>query len=558
MTLGGPAIPLESQHAFSARRCRASVRGAVGLILLTAAALKVFFPTEAQLWPLDRWWPGAAWPAAALVAFEVLLGGWLLSGVRPGMARWTAIACFAAFLVVMVAKGAAGLGNCGCFGSLSVNPWLAAGLDLGVVVLLVWARPDHNETSPSICKTFRAGRLVLGTVAAVVASFASWHVLAAGPQVMDGTAETAKATAPGPVILATDQWVGKRLPLLDHLAADVRNQLAAGRWLVVLHRHDCPACGELIAGLRNELTAPDRARSAIRVALIELPPHDIDASDGSDPFLRARLPDDRQWIATAPTVLHLQDAVVTTATEGSGAGQTAKTSIAAAPPLARGQSHDLGYVEPSGTRRIVFRVSNPSDAPLRIEQTKIECSCLQPAAMPEAIPANGTVDIEIAFTAPRVRTAGYAKRVWLITDDPARRAIALTVAADIGIPLQLEPAELTLPVHGPGQVATGRLRLVNRGSKPVRPLYATTSDTACVAQVGLAAPAGGSTEILLRVGPFADDPPAEPIRVRVHTDSPDQPALEASVRLQTPGGFVSPVPPHPSAALPAALPRERP
>ncbi|MHC4475226.1 MAG: hypothetical protein ACYTEL_06260 [Planctomycetota bacterium] len=41
-------------------------------------------------------------------------------------------------------------------------------------------------------------------------------------------------------VLEPETWVGKKLPILEHI--DIGESLKKGNWLILLYRHDCPDC----------------------------------------------------------------------------------------------------------------------------------------------------------------------------------------------------------------------------------------------------------------------------------------------------------------------------
>src|SRR5690606_34159712 len=52
------------------------------------------------------------------------------------------------------------------------------------------------------------------------------------------SADDLRAATGGLVILEPEKWIGKPLPIADWIDVD----LSTGDWIVLLHRHDCPAC----------------------------------------------------------------------------------------------------------------------------------------------------------------------------------------------------------------------------------------------------------------------------------------------------------------------------
>src|SRR4051794_11365872 len=54
---------------------------------------------------------------------ELLGGFWMLAGLAPARTRRWAFAAFTGLAAASLSQGLAGKCSCGCFGSLSVNPW---------------------------------------------------------------------------------------------------------------------------------------------------------------------------------------------------------------------------------------------------------------------------------------------------------------------------------------------------------------------------------------------------------------------------------------------------
>jgi len=110
------------------------VRVLLGLLLLTAAGLKGYqLATEpvAGTGLLD-----SRWFLIGVVEFELLFGLSLLAGVFPKQGWCVALACFACFASVSLAKALSGESSCGGFGQVTVNPWYTFGLDALLVCTL--------------------------------------------------------------------------------------------------------------------------------------------------------------------------------------------------------------------------------------------------------------------------------------------------------------------------------------------------------------------------------------------------------------------------------------
>lgn len=122
------------------------VFASVGIVLLTAAGLKGYQLSRS---------PSATDPlfesrtvAVVSAAWEAVLGGWLLTGAWPALARLTAFGCFVVFAIAAVYLALAGRDSCGCFGLVRVVPWATFGLDIALIGLLAAARPSAQRFQP--------------------------------------------------------------------------------------------------------------------------------------------------------------------------------------------------------------------------------------------------------------------------------------------------------------------------------------------------------------------------------------------------------------------------
>src|ERR1022692_2385622 len=108
----------------------------LGLLLLIAAGLKVYgFGVD----PVARMGIFSS-PAFqfTVIAFEISLGLWLLSGIQP-IGSWVAVLItFFGFAGASFYQGWIGQASCGCLGNkLSVNPWYMFVVDIAAVVTLI-------------------------------------------------------------------------------------------------------------------------------------------------------------------------------------------------------------------------------------------------------------------------------------------------------------------------------------------------------------------------------------------------------------------------------------
>ena len=110
-----------------------------GLVLLSAAALKLY---GLNVSPFAQYgWLLTPAVQSSAVAWEVLLGIWLLSGANRFLAWVATVATFAAFAGVSGYLGFIGQASCGCFGVIQASPWAAFAVDVSALVMLALARP---------------------------------------------------------------------------------------------------------------------------------------------------------------------------------------------------------------------------------------------------------------------------------------------------------------------------------------------------------------------------------------------------------------------------------
>jgi hypothetical protein len=130
------------------------VRFACGALLVVAGGLKLYGVNASILpavGPLS-----AIWVQASVAIWELFLGGWLVTGFAHPIARLAALATFLVFALVSGYLGLIGVARCGCFGAVSVSPWVAFGVDVTVLTVLAVARPTENLTARSFVRPVAA------------------------------------------------------------------------------------------------------------------------------------------------------------------------------------------------------------------------------------------------------------------------------------------------------------------------------------------------------------------------------------------------------------------
>jgi len=280
------------------------VRVVLGCILLTAAVLKGWqLATEPVANDTIFTY---RWSLTAQVEVELFLSLWLLSGLYRRQVWWAALAGFAFFSCVTLYKGLSGEASCGCFGKVEVSPWYTLVLDLAAVAALLVFRPVVRADSPIRAVRMRVAVATLFLLAVGI----SGGVAMAGYQPAALTNDGQIFGESEFVLLEPETWVGKPFPLLEYI--DIGDRLLRGKWVVLLHRHDCSKCHSVLPAygrLAMELAGQPNGAS---VALVEIPPFEGEEINAGIPssVVLGRLSSGRQWFVTTPVGMLICDGIV--------------------------------------------------------------------------------------------------------------------------------------------------------------------------------------------------------------------------------------------------------
>jgi hypothetical protein len=145
---GTPPLPSEAR---SIRR--RVVPLFVGVVLVSASVLKARYLWMRPVTPVQSLIHLAFLESTifqlTLIAVETVLGLGLLLNVCVHILRRTAVILFVLFLGVNCLHVFAGVHSCACFG-MEMQPWLPAGLDLTVILLLWRWRPAYTASKVSL------------------------------------------------------------------------------------------------------------------------------------------------------------------------------------------------------------------------------------------------------------------------------------------------------------------------------------------------------------------------------------------------------------------------
>jgi hypothetical protein len=507
------------------------MRAVLALVLLAAAALKTH-----QLATQPTLGEGLLSSRAFLtveVEFEILLGLWLLSGLYRRLAWAVTAGCFAVFAGVAFYKGVRGEASCGCFGVVAISPWVTLIFDVLCLGGLLALRPDLRRAKPMNSFRLRLGgfggaAVVAGIAAAMAAaSFQASRLSPKGEFIGNGRF----------VLLETKSWVGKPLPLLQHIT--MREDLAKGKWRVILYRHDCPNCRDDVANL---IKPPPVKGGPARSAFVEMAPYaegtkaDILPAGGA--FSRGRLSDGKDWIIETPVVLELDRGVVVSCQEGPAvkahaAELAAKMQFPKSAPVVQvpssEASYDFGFVTPDSAHYVQFLVANPSGKVIPLRKVHSECACMAVMDPPTSIAMGQATPVRVCLVAPK-ETTNYSKRILLVPDGKGT-VVALRISARVGLPLEAKPPVIDLGTMIEGEQRLVPLTLVNHGDKVVRPVYGTSTVSGCTPKIPQAqVPARGELAIPISIRAASGPGGKTQGTVQVQTDCAGQAAVGAGIR----------------------------
>ena len=302
----------------------------VGLVLIAATVLKIHQLLTEPIISKGFW---ESWEFFLIqIPLELGLGVWLISGLFKKAGWLTAVIAFAGFTVVTLQKGLIGAESCGCFGTVSVNPWITLlAIDSPLLILLLFFRPIGQKLLPPpwpSAKHFWG--VAIPTVIFLVAiepilifnkppdSTDEYEVVKPDewvkqtPPDSNQTTQTQTPQTQTNDIPPVEEW-----PMLEYI--DIADALRSDIAVVMLYRDDCHDCHDAMP-LYDEMAREMAANESIRFAFIEIPPYSPqqdDAIPSDTPCLMGKLDSSIEWYnITTPLVVVTDDGSVLNFWEG--------------------------------------------------------------------------------------------------------------------------------------------------------------------------------------------------------------------------------------------------
>ncbi|MBN1787977.1 MAG: hypothetical protein JW806_06240 [Sedimentisphaerales bacterium] len=268
-----------------------------GLFLLVAGAMKVHQLLTEPIISEGFW---ESWAFFVIqVPLEIGLGIWLICGLFRKAAWLLATIAYGGFIVVTLYKAVMGIESCGCFGTVTVNPWITLVLiDVPIFLSLVIFRPKGQKLLPPPWPS--AAHFFAIAIPTFILLPAIEYVLITNKQIKPTIEEVA---------IPQNVW-----PMLEYI--DIKDQLENGLWVVLLYHDDCPDCKiamPLYEQMHESLEGND-----IHFAFVEMPPYGGTAEplvNSQTKVACGRLGGEKKWYLQSPVVVVIDNGIVLKAWE---------------------------------------------------------------------------------------------------------------------------------------------------------------------------------------------------------------------------------------------------
>lgn len=249
------------------------------------------------------------------IGVELVVAGIII--LLPRLARASTVLLLGFFAVILVWETVTGAASCGCFGSVTVPPWVTFFIDgslfLGVVFLSPRGR-DFDPPTPGRTAAAFAWTLGVFALSFVPAAWPANNGGAAAAQAV-GRPTSMSPSPPSYYLPDYDGWIGKKwddLDLAPYLGVEP-TYVRHGEAFVILYREDCEHCHQLLA----TYFAGDPPFPTLLVAVPEkngFPKNGVlpIPCTGCD---RRELPPGCDWFFQTPVVVRFQDGRVTCVAE---------------------------------------------------------------------------------------------------------------------------------------------------------------------------------------------------------------------------------------------------
>jgi thiol-disulfide isomerase/thioredoxin len=302
-----------------------------GLVLIVASALKAHQMLTVPIVSQGLW---ESWVFFLIaVPLEMGLGIWLVSGLFRKAGWLLGVLSFGFFIGVTAYKAVAGELSCGCFGTVSVNPWITLlTIDVPLFLLLLIFYPRGQKLLPPpwphpfhCLAVAIPACLLLGALVPILffnkPPDRGEKYAFINPDKWQNNPDTNPDRPPSAVNPDTEPNLPSHqtaaepneadLPdwqlMLNHV--DIAEQLRTDVKIVLFYHYDCPDCAVVIP-LYSEYSKELAADEQIQFAFVKGPPYgpdELDPIPADTTALVGKLDQGRGWLFESPLIFLLKD-----------------------------------------------------------------------------------------------------------------------------------------------------------------------------------------------------------------------------------------------------------
>jgi len=131
------------------------------------------------------------------------------------------------------------------------------------------------------------------------------------------------------------------------------------------------------------------------------------------------------------------------------------------------ETFDFGTMDVHATGSHEFVLRNVGDAPLELNQGSTSCKCtLSELAANTVVPPGGETKVKLTWTAKEF-AGPFQQTATILTNDPSRSRVVLTVSGRISVAARAVPGELVFSRITAGELARGSVQLFGYRPEPL-------------------------------------------------------------------------------------------
>lgn len=281
------------------------VMAVAGLVFIVAAILKTHQLLTEPIVSEGFW---ESWEFFVIqIPLELGLGIWLICGLFRKAAWLISALAFGAFIGITLHKALTGAESCGCFGLVTVNPWITIfAIDSPFLILLLIFRPVGEKLLPPPWPSAKHFWGVAVPTFMILAVTVPALIFNRPPEKTDKYEVVRPEEWTKQTPSAKEQW-----HMLQYI--DIADSLRSNIVVVLFYRSECEDCHETIP-FYDQAARSMTGDDSIRFAFIEIPPYSLEAKDiipDDTPCLRGKLDAGKEWLnIETPLVVAIIDGSV--------------------------------------------------------------------------------------------------------------------------------------------------------------------------------------------------------------------------------------------------------